>query len=45
MKQSTKEEVTQVLMDMLYQEYLRRNREESEENLQRIGAALSEKHI
>ena len=34
-----------VLMDMLYQEYLRRNREESEENLQRIGAALSEKHI
>ena len=34
-----------VLMDMLYQEYLRRNREESEENLQRIGVALSEKHI
>jgi len=34
-----------VLMDMLYQEYLRRNREVSEENLQRIGAALSEKHI
>lgn len=34
-----------VLMDMLYQEYLRRNRNESEENLQRIGVALSEKHI
>ena len=34
-----------VLMDILYQEYLRRNRESSEENLQRIGAALSEKHI
>ena len=34
-----------VLMDILYQEYLRRNRETSEENLQRIGAALSEKHL
>lgn len=34
-----------VLMDILFQEYLRRNREVSEENLQRIGAALSEKHI
>ena len=34
-----------VLMDILFQEYLRRNREASEENLQRIGAALSEKHI
>ena len=34
-----------VLMDILYQEYLRRNRDTSEENLQRIGAALSEKHI
>ncbi|MBQ6719861.1 MAG: MurR/RpiR family transcriptional regulator [Oscillospiraceae bacterium] len=34
-----------VLMDILFQEYLRRNREKSEENLQRIGAALSEKHI
>lgn len=34
-----------VLMDMLYQEYLRRNQEASEENLQRIGAALSEKHV
>ena len=34
-----------VLMDILYQEYLRRNREESEANLQRIGDALSEKHI
>ena len=34
-----------VLMDILYQEYLRRNRDESEENLQRIGVALSEKHL
>ena len=34
-----------VLMDILYQEYLRRNRETSEENLQRIGVALSEKHV
>ena len=34
-----------VLMDILYQEYLRRNREISEENLQRIGVALSEKHV
>ena len=34
-----------VLLDVLFQEYLRRNRESSEENLQRIAAALSEKHI
>ena len=34
-----------VLMDILFQEYLRRNQEASEEHLQRIGAALSEKHL
>ena len=34
-----------VLMDILFQEYLHRNRAISEENLQRIGAALSEKHL
>lgn len=34
-----------VLMDALFQEYLHRNQESSEENLQRIAAALSEKHI
>ena len=34
-----------VLLDVLFQEYLRRNRQSSEENLQRIAAALSEKHI
>ena len=34
-----------VLLDVLFQEYLHRNRESSEENLQRIAAALSEKHI
>jgi DNA-binding MurR/RpiR family transcriptional regulator len=34
-----------VLMDVLFQEYLHRNRESAEENLQRIAAALSEKHI
>ena len=34
-----------VLMDVLYQEYLHRNRASAEENLQRIAAALSEKHI
>jgi DNA-binding MurR/RpiR family transcriptional regulator len=34
-----------VLLDVLFQEYLYRNRESSEENLQRIAAALSEKHI
>ena len=34
-----------VLMDVLFQEYLHRNREKCEESLQRIGAALSEKHV
>lgn len=34
-----------VLLDAIFQEYLHRNRETSEENLQRIAAALSEKHI
>lgn len=34
-----------VLLDVLFQEYLHRNRQSSEENLQRIAAALSEKHI
>ena len=34
-----------VLLDVLFQEYLHRNRAECEENLQRIAAALSEKHI
>ena len=34
-----------VLLDVLFQEYLHRNRKECEENLQRIAAALSEKHI
>jgi len=33
------------LLDVLFQEYLHRNRSASEENLQRIAAALSEKHI
>ena len=34
-----------VLLDVLFQEYLHRNRKSAEENLQRIAAALSEKHI
>ncbi len=34
-----------VLLDVLFQEYLHRNRECAEENLQRIAAALSGKHI
>lgn len=34
-----------VLMDALFQEYLHRNQKECEDNLQRIAAALSEKHI
>ena len=34
-----------VLLDVLFQEYLHRNRTSAEENLQRIAAALSEKHI
>lgn len=33
------------LIDALFQEYLHRNRASSDENLQRIAAALSEKHI
>ena len=34
-----------VLMDVLFQEYLHRNRETCEENLHRIADALSEKHV
>lgn len=34
-----------VLQDILYQEYMHRNREACDENLQRIAAALSEKHV
>lgn len=34
-----------VLMDMLYQEYYRRNQEACEENLQRIANALTGKHL
>lgn len=34
-----------VLLDVLFQEYFHRNRKNSEESLQRIAAALSEKHI
>ena len=34
-----------VLMDALFQEYLHRNRDSAEQNLQRIAAALSEKHL
>lgn len=34
-----------VLQDILYQEYMHRNRESCEENLQQIAAALSEKHV
>ena len=34
-----------MLLDVLFQEYLHRNRKACEENLQRIAAALSEKHI
>lgn len=34
-----------VLQDILFQEYMYRNRESCEENLQQIAAALSEKHI
>ena len=33
------------VLDVLFQEYLHRNREACEENLQRIAAALSEKHL
>ena len=34
-----------MVLDVLFQEYLHRNREACEENLQHIAAALSEKHI
>ncbi len=34
-----------VLMDMLFQEYNRRNQEECEENRQKIGNALAGKHL
>ena len=34
-----------VLLDVLFQEYCYRNKESSEENMKRIAAALSEKHI
>ena len=34
-----------VLQDILYQEYLFRNRESCEANMQQIAAALSEKHV
>lgn len=34
-----------IVMDILYQEYCHRNREVSEENIQRIAAALSGKHV
>jgi len=34
-----------VLLDVLFQEYLHRNREKCEESLHQIAAALSEKHV
>ncbi len=34
-----------MVMDVLFQEYCHRNREKSEENIQRIAAALSGKHV
>ena len=34
-----------VLQDILFQEYMHRNRDVCEENLQQIAAALSEKHV
>lgn len=34
-----------IVMDVLFQEYCHRNQEESEENIQRIAAALSGKHL
>jgi DNA-binding MurR/RpiR family transcriptional regulator len=34
-----------VLLDVLFQKYFHRNRDKCEESLQRIAAALSEKHI
>ena len=34
-----------IVMDVLYQEYLHRNRESCEENIQNIAAALSDMHV
>ena len=34
-----------IVMDLLFQEYYRRNHERCEENLQLIAAALSGKHV
>ena len=34
-----------VVMDVLFQEYCHRNRERCEDNIQRIAAALSDKHL
>ena len=34
-----------IVIDVLFQEYCCRNREVSEENIQRIAAALSGKHV
>lgn len=34
-----------MVMDLMFQEYCHRNREQSEENIQRIAAALSGKHV
>ncbi|MBQ8579729.1 MAG: MurR/RpiR family transcriptional regulator [Oscillospiraceae bacterium] len=34
-----------IVMDVVFQEYCHRNREVCEENIQRIGAALSDQHI
>lgn len=34
-----------MVMDVLFQEYCHRNREKSEENIQRVAAALSGKHV
>lgn len=43
---STPAKVAQlIVMDVLFQEYCHRNREESEENIQRIANALSGKHL
>ena len=33
------------VMDVLFQEYCRRNKEQSEENIERIAAALSGMHV
>ena len=34
-----------VLQDMLFQEYFRRNQKECEDNLEKIGIALTGKHL